>query len=205
MAKTSRWVRTAIFLLVLLLGWRYPVLAYCMFLDVALGIAGAIGKGGRYGCGNYCPRGAFLALLPDTGRHLPDAFFRKRLSWYLMPLLLAGLIAIVRPTGFSAWGKVFYFMILTTTVIGIVGGMVFNRGFWCSVCPMGKCFKLINGEKAGIEVADGCVSCEKCVKSCPFGFNPPGNAKDGVFATPDCMRCGRCVEACPKSLLKTRS
>ena len=88
-----------------------------------------------------------------------------------------------------------------TTAFGIVGWLVFNRYFWCSICPMGKIYKMIQPGKSGIRVADGCVKCGLCAKQCPFGFFPPAAAKDGVFRDPDCMHCLRCVERCPKHAL----
>ena len=47
-----RAVEALMFVFVLALGWRYPYLAYCMFLNVAAGLAGALRHGGRHGCGN---------------------------------------------------------------------------------------------------------------------------------------------------------
>ena len=37
------------FVIILALGWRYPWLAYCMFLNVAVGLFDAVRHGGRHG------------------------------------------------------------------------------------------------------------------------------------------------------------
>ena len=67
----KRVIEALLFVAVLAVGWRYPYLAYCLVLNVAVGLVGALRHGGRHGCGNFCPRGAFYSLLPDTGRKVP--------------------------------------------------------------------------------------------------------------------------------------
>ena len=190
------------FAVILALGWRYPYLAYCMFLNVAVGLAGALRHGGRHGCGTFCPRGAFYSLLPDTGRKVPSGLLKRKASIVVMIAMVAGLAVLLRPDSLRSWGMLFYIMIAATTAVGLVGWLVFNRYFWCAICPMGKIYKTIRPGKHGIRVAaDSCVGCGACAKACPFGFFPPGAAKDGVFRDPDCMHCLRCAERCPKHAL----
>lgn len=197
----KRAVEAAAFVIVLAFGWRYPYLAYCMFLNVAVGLVWAVRHGGRHGCGNFCPRGAFYSFLPDTGRKLPAGLLARKLSIAVMIVLLLGLALWLRPNSIRSWGMVFYIMIVVTTTVGLVGWLVFNRYFWCAICPMGKIYKTIRPFGTGIRVDDSCVKCGLCAKACPFGFFPPGKAADGVFRDPDCMHCGRCVDRCPKHAL----
>ena len=105
------------------------------------------------------PRGAFYSLLPDTGRKVPPALLKKNLSIVMMVAMFAGLALWLRPTSLRAWGMLLYIMIAITTTIGIIGWLVFNRYFWCSVCPMGKIYKTIWPLKNGLRVADTCVKC----------------------------------------------
>ena len=202
--KTMSWKRIIAALLfagILSLGWRYPLLAYCMFLNVAVGLYGALRHGGRHGCGTFCPRGAFYSFLPDTGRKVPAGLLARKTSIAVMIVMLIGLTLWLRPTTIRGWGMLFYIMIVITTTIGLIGWLVFNRFFWCAICPMGKIYKMIRPNKTGIRVADTCVKCGLCAKACPFSFFPPESAADGVFRNPDCMHCGRCMERCPKQAL----
>ena len=189
------------FVIILALGWRYPYLAYCMFLNVAVGLYGAVRHGGRHGCGSFCPRGAFYSLLPDTGRKVPSGLLKRKTSLLVMMVIVAGLTVWLRPTTIRDVGMLLYIMIVITTAVGLIGWLVFNRYFWCSICPMGKIYKMIRPGKTGIRVADTCVKCGLCAKQCPFGFFPPATATDGVFRDPDCMHCLRCAERCPKHAL----
>ena len=196
----------ALFLAVLLLGWRFPLLAYCMFLNVAAGIFGAFYSGGHAGCGTLCPRGAFYRLLPNKKRSLPRFLFHGAWSvWFMLPVL-AGLLVWIRPgASWTAWGSVFYGMILATTVFGLSGALLFNRGFWCALCPMGRLYQKIMPEKNRLRIGSSCVHCGKCSGRCPLQFNPSEDAAAGVFQNSACMKCGECVEVCPKKALSFRS
>lgn len=200
-ATIKRAVAAVAFVGVLALGWKYPILAYCLFLNVAVGLIGALRHGGRHGCGTFCPRGAFYSFLPDTGRKVPRGLLGKKVSLFVLPVLLAGLWAWFRPGTWREWGLVFYWMIVATTAVGLVGWLVFNRYFWCAVCPMGKIYKVIRPGRTVVAVGDGCVGCGLCAKACPFEFDPPKEAVDGAFRDPDCLHCGRCAERCPKGVL----
>lgn len=197
----KRHISALAFAVILALGWRYPYLAYCMFLNVAVGLYGALRHGGRHGCGTFCPRGAFYSMLPDTGRKVPAGLLKRKTSILVMIALVAALAVWLRPNSIRSWGMLFYLMIVITTAVGLVGWLVFNRYFWCAICPMGKIYKTIRPGKSGIRVGESCVKCGLCAKACPFGFFPPGTAENGVFRDPDCMHCLRCAEHCPKRAL----
>ena len=199
--KTKDRIKALVFVIVLALGWKYPYLAYCLFVNVAVGLVGALRHGGRHGCGNFCPRGAFYSLLPDTGRKVPTKLLSRKTSLFVMVAMVAGLYLWMRPSTVRGWGFLFYAMIAITTTVGLVGWLVFNRWFWCSVCPMGKIYKAIRPGRTAIRVADTCVKCGLCSRACPFGFNPPKDTQDGLFRNPDCIQCRRCIDRCPRHAL----
>ena len=117
----KRVIEALLFVAVLAVGWRYPYLAYCLVLNVAVGLVGALRHGGRHGCGNFCPRGAFYSLLPDTGRKVPAGLLARMASIVVMVAMFAGLALWLRPTSLRAWGMLLYIMIAITTTIGIIG------------------------------------------------------------------------------------
>ena len=100
----KRHVEALLFVVILALGWRYSYLAYCLLINVAVGLFGAMRHGGRHGCGNFCPRGAFYSLLPDTGRKVPAGLLQRKASIFVMIVMFAGLAIWLRPTTFRAWG-----------------------------------------------------------------------------------------------------
>ncbi len=191
-------IGVGLFLVVLLLGWRYPYLAYCMFINVAFGLWSAFKTGGRAGCGAWCPRGMFYGQLPDTGRKLPSILRSKPFNLIAM-LIFFALVILIRPLNLRSWGVVFYWMIAATTLIGVAGYFIFNRFFWCSICPMGRIYRKIHGRQEKlIRVSSACIGCRKCEKVCPFNL-PISEAKaGGTLLEKDCIKCERCVNACPK-------
>lgn len=199
MKKAFRIVLAGLFLGVIGLGWRWPMLAYCMFLNVLLGIILCRVKGGRYACGNTCPRGAFYGLLPrfHKGR-IPDKLRRIPISFPFMALVLGGLIWWVGPNDLRSWGVVFYGLLVTTFIVGIAGAVSYRVYFWCALCPMGKIYRWVGRPVTGPTVGTGCVSCGQCDAVCPMSL-PVRSGNN-----PDCLQCGACVEKCPKGILRLK-
>ena len=46
-SSVKRSIEALLFVAVLALGWRYPYLAYCLLVNVAVGLVGALRHGGR--------------------------------------------------------------------------------------------------------------------------------------------------------------
>ena len=58
MTPVKRGIEATLFVAVLALGWRYPWLGWCIVINVAVGLVLAVLRGGRQGCGNFCPKKA---------------------------------------------------------------------------------------------------------------------------------------------------
>ena len=68
-------------------------------------------------------------------------------------------------------------------------------------CPAGVCRALIHY----YVIADKCVSCGKCVKSCPQGAITQVEKKKPVILDQEkCIRCGSCKDVCKFSAIEVR-
>jgi len=188
------------------LGWKYPWLGFSVPLVMLAGIVGATVRG-RYVCGNLCPRGAFFdrMLAPLTRRRTIPAFFR---SVMFRVAVLAAFMALMvfRVSGNPAdpmhWGRVFWFMCLATTGIGVLLAIFFHPRVWCAFCPAGTLQNAIGGGKGQLRIdADKCKECGLCEKACPFDLPIVKYKEDGRVRERDCLKCSECVEACPTDAL----
>lgn len=189
-----------VFLVVVFLGWKYPILAYCMFINVIVGLIYSQVRGGRSACGQFCPRGIFYGFLPKKKRPLPRILLKKPFNLITFAIFIT-LVIVMSPSNYKEWGTTLYFLIIATTVIGVTGAAIFNRFFWCSICPMGRIYKHIGAKKNYLEISNDCVSCKKCEKECPFQFSIYQSKAQHQFTDDHCLKCGRCVSVCPKDAL----
>jgi Pyruvate/2-oxoacid:ferredoxin oxidoreductase delta subunit len=51
-------------------------------------------------------------------------------------------------------------------------------------------------------VADDCVNCKLCTKSCPMSIDVLAHKDNTQVLDGDCLKCNICVEKCPKKALK---
>ena len=119
--------------------------------------------------------------------------------------------------GLAMWGdigRVFWTIILVTTVVGVVLNFIYAPRTWCSFCPMGTISSWVAPRRAplpkrftSVHVDNACgMKCKMCARVCPMQLTPydaRGNA-DG-YLHPDCLKCGKCVKACPTNVVELRS
>ena len=109
----------------------------------------AFAKKGRYWCGNFCPRGNFYQNVVSKfsfNRPIP-AFLKSWAFRIFMVLFIIGnfSLGIYKNWGNAAGiGMVFYRIIVITTIVGIITGVIFKPRTWCTFCPMGTLATLIS-------------------------------------------------------------
>ncbi|AWZ49653.1 4Fe-4S binding protein [Clostridiaceae bacterium 14S0207] len=194
------------FLILSLFDFRFSIIAIvCMLAPIILAILGM----GRFWCGNFCPRGSFFdkimsKLSPNNNVH---PFFKSKfLRIFMVVFIFANfIIGIVLNWGnLYGIGKVFYRIIVITTIVGVILALFNNRRTWCNFCPMGTIagwITKVKGKKTVITVDSSCLSCNLCKKVCPMNIEPSKN-KNSHIESEDCIYCSNCIYKCPKHSLK---
>ena len=115
--------------------------------------------------------------------------------------------------GLTMWGdigRVFWTIIVMTTVVGVVLNFIYAPRTWCSFCPMGTISRWVTPKKSPLpkaftnpHVSEACnMSCKNCARVCPMQLTPyESRGTEEGYLHPDCLKCGKCVLACPKKLI----
>lgn len=199
-----------IIIIYLIVGYFFPVIGLlaiiCMIAPVAVAV-----KRGRWWCGNACPRGSLYdRVLSKYSPHQPIPKVVRTKAF--RTLMLAVIFTVFGVQMYYAWGdfgemgRVFWRIILITTIVGVVLAFIFAPRTWCSFCPMGTLSAWAT-PKAGkrtekmkvVKVGESCnTKCKMCARVCPMQLTPyESRGDENGFAHPDCIKCGRCVKACP--------
>lgn len=204
----SRW-QPYLFLILLAflaIGLVYPAIGVVALVCMLAPVVIAPFRG-RYWCGNFCPRGSFwdnVITKVSPGKPIPPFFRSKGLRVFM----LAFIMTMFSVQTYFAWGdlaamgRVFINLILVTTIVGIILGVVYHQRTWCAFCPMGTLASWLSGKAMPLSVAPGCVGCNACTRACPLQLSPAGGKTAGAFSDGDCLKCSRCVAACPKKALR---
>lgn len=204
-----------ILLIYMVVGYFWPVIGFlaliCMIAPVAFSL-----KRGRWWCGNACPRGSLYdRVLSKYSPHKPIPKFVRTTGFRLfMVLFIFTMFGVQMYFAWGDWGamgRVFWNIIMVTTIVGIVLSFIFAPRTWCSFCPMGTLSNWVAPRKAplpkgyeSIHVSDACqTKCRTCSRVCPMQLTPydaRGNAQG--YLHPDCLKCGRCTLVCPLKIVK---
>ena len=170
----------------IILGWFFPVIGLLAIICMIGPVVTSIFKG-RWWCGHVCPRGNMfgiqLSFVPWSEGGLP--------MW-------AGI------------GKVFWTIIVMTTIVGVMLSFIYAPRTWCSFCPMGTISNWVAPKKAplpqaftNIHVSSACqMKCKKCARVCPMQLTPyDSRGEDIGYLHSDCLKCGKCVLACPTKIM----
>lgn len=194
----------------LVVGYFFPVVGWlalvCMIAPVAFAV-----RRGRWWCGNACPRGSLYdRLLSRYSPHRPIPRFVRTFGFRLF--MVCFIFAMFGVQMYRAWGdwaamgRVFWTIILITTIVGVVLSFIYAPRTWCSFCPMGtlsswvspRVGRLPEGYRA-IRVDSRCqMKCKSCARVCPMQLTPYDcRGEEAGYLHPDCIKCGHCAVACP--------
>ncbi len=201
-----RWLLAGVMIVVLALGWKYPLLGFIVPIAMLGGMVGGMLRG-RYVCGNLCPRGSFFDSLFahfSPQKSLPEKLFRMPLRWLIMTILMSFMAYRLaqNPTDINHWGLVFWQMCLITTSIAIILGSLFRARSWCAICPVGTVANATGGSKRELTISNNCRSCGHCETNCPMGHTIASHQEVGTIQNRDCLQCSTCINVCPTNSLQ---
>lgn len=199
-----------ILLIYLVVGYFYPVIGFLAVICMVAPVAFAVSRG-RWWCGNACPRGSLYdKVLAKYSPHRPiPSFVRAKGFRVFMVMFIFTMFGVQMYLGWGDWnamGKVFWNIILITTIVGVILSFVYAPRTWCSFCPMGSLSSWVSPRRGKqpvnyrrIVVNDKCTTkCKQCSAVCPMQLKPYESRGDiEGFLHPDCLKCNRCAMGCP--------
>lgn len=205
----------------LALGWFFPVIGIVALVCMIGPVLTSIWRG-RYWCGHFCPRGnMFDRLLSKYSPHKPIPGFVRTSGFRLFMVLFIFTMFGIQLSqarwsegGLALWsdiGRVFWTLILVTTVVGIVLAFIYAPRTWCSFCPMGTISRWVAPKKTplpkafnAVRVSSACqMKCKQCARVCPMQLTPyDARGEAEGYLHPDCIKCGKCTLACPIHIMK---
>ncbi len=161
---------------------------------------------GRGFCGYACWTAMVLDFLPYKLPKKP----RKKLGWmryltfalsfFFVSFLFLAHVENLERVMFWAFviGNLLYY------ALGILLAFAFqdNRAFCKYLCPVTVFLKPMSYFSL-LRITcqkDRCISCGKCIKSCPMEVDMTDNSRNRKNAT-ECILCFECVKSCPKDAL----
>jgi polyferredoxin len=215
MDKTIRFVHKWIWVMLIVycvIGMFYPLIGTAALICMLAPSVVSVFKG-RMWCGNFCPRGSFNDIILSKfslRNKIPNLF---KITWFRLVFLTLVMSAFAVQIAF-AWGSilevsfVFVRMIIVTTILTIILGILYNQRTWCMICPMGTMahyvskFKPVKAKLRHITFRkEKCVDCKVCTRNCPIGIDVLSHKNIGKVVHADCLKCKVCVEKCPKKSL----
>ncbi len=206
--KVKQFLVGIVFLIIIIGGWKYPLLGYFIPLCMLLGIGIGIYKGRKW-CDWYCPRGSFFdsMIKPISPKKKIPSFFKGlplRISILVFLMLMMTIQIIKRWPDPYKIGMFFVILLTVTTVIGIILALIFHHRTWCCFCPIGSMANWVGWGKYPLKIDSKlCTECKLCYKVCPIQVAPLDFKKSSLETVKDgdCLKCGLCVLFCPKGAL----
>ena len=206
-----------ILIVYLIVGYFYPVIGFIALICMIAPVLVSLKKGRRW-CGNACPRGnLFDRLLSRYSPHRPIPRLLHSFGFrLLMVCFIFTVFGVQMAQAWGDWssmGKVFWNIILATTVVGVVLAFLYAPRAWCSFCPMGTLSSWVAPKKTplprgyrSVHVSEKCqMKCKSCARVCPMQLAPYDSRGDeNGYLHPDCIKCGKCVVACPVKIMELK-
>ena len=207
------------FLIILIGGWRSPLLGYFIPLCMLLGMAIGLFRGRKW-CDWYCPRGSFFdsMIKPISPKKEIPKFFKGlplRIGFLSFLMLMMTIQLIKRWPDPYKIGMFFVILFTITTILGVILAVAFHQRMWCCFCPIGSMASWVGRRKYPLKIdSQLCTECKLCYEACPIQVAPytfsrqsgiPQNAgkSEGIKIVDDsdCLKCTLCVRSCPKKAL----
>lgn len=203
-----------ILLAYLVIGYFYPVVGLLALICMIAPVAFAVRRG-RWWCGNACPRGNFYdRVLSKYSPHRPIPAFVRTFGFRLFMVLFIFTMFSIQM--YFAWGdvqamgRVFWTIILITTIVGVTLSFIYAPRTWCSFCPMGTLSSWVSPRRGNLPdnyrrifVSSTCqMKCKSCARVCPMQITPyDSRGREEGYLHPDCLKCGKCAIACPLKIM----
>lgn len=214
--ETPGWPLYWIIFAYIVLGWFFPVVGLVAIICMIGPVVTSIRKG-RWWCGHVCPRGnMYDRLLSKYSPHRPIPAFVRTFGFRLFMVLFIFSMFGIQLAFARSWGdvgRVFWTIIVVTTIVGIILSFIYAPRTWCSFCPMGTISRWVAPKKAplpssftNIHVASTCqMKCMSCARVCPMQLKPYESRGEEIgYLHPDCLKCGKCTLACPPKIMNLR-
>lgn len=108
-----------------------------MFTPIILSVMGY----GRLFCSHICDRGSFLGKVKymNLGRYsLPMKYQRRPYKILYLSIMLSHFsINLLRAESLYQVGDAIFKLFLSSTILGVLLGIIFKPRTWCQICPMG--------------------------------------------------------------------
>jgi len=173
----------------------------CLLLAVAIGPFL-----GRYWCSWLCPRGSFLEYYLNkvsAGRPFPAVFKQAYFLAFMVALFLVVLAGSIYSLQveyplLAALGITMTRLLVVTTIVAVILGLIYAPRAWCVICPGATMAKLVAGSRVKgpqlFHQGECCTGCHTCAEYCPFQID--GSTRGAITDT-DCLKCFECVKHCP--------
>ena len=200
----------------IVIGWFYPIWGLLALICMIGPVVISVTKG-RWWCGNVCPRGnMYDRLLSKYSPHRPIPQFVRTFGFCLFMVFFIFTMFGIQLAFVESWsdvGRVFWRIIVMTTVVGVVLSFIYAPRTWCSFCPMGTISRWVAPKKTpvpsgftNIHVSSACqMKCKSCARVCPMQLTPfDSRGQEAGYMHPDCIKCGKCTIACPTKIMTLR-